>query len=406
MTFTKIHKVAAVVMMVCGFVLSSCEPEAEPIAPEISLKSEYVSAEAGSVFVTVKSAGEWTISVEYPGPEKNWASLSVYDGVGDRNNIILTYGANESEQERSLRLVVISGDLYGELTLTQAAKGEVAPPDKPDPEPDPEPEPPVVDPTVITWLELPEMGDDTGLEYYSHFFDKDGVTYRNYTFGWSQGDMVALWMAYPLCKFYTNKVVDRTNAWAYDPLLGIENSPAPFGGYGEELARGHQVPSADRLCCYDANAQTFYGTNMTPQLNQHNEGIWSDLEGAVRTWANTSDTTYVVTGCVVEGSTRTTHDSDDWANNREAKSVTVPVAYYKALIRYHKASTISQWAGIAFYTEHKDYGAATVRSVSMSIDELEEIVGIDFFVNLPTKLGVEKAAEIEAQNPDNIAIWW
>ncbi len=397
MKFTQIRKVVAVLTMVCGFVLSSCQQEEEEkVAPEISLKTDHVTAEAGSAFVSVKCQGDWTISIEYAGEELNWASLSVTDGTGDRNSIVLTYKSNESDDARSLRLIVISGELSGSFTLTQAAYGEAPPPaDEPE-----IPEPPMTDPIATAWLELPQMDKASGLEYYSHSFEYNGGVYRNYTFGWSQKDLVALWVAYPLCKFYTNKSVGRTNAWDYDPLLGSEKSSAPFGGYGGSYARGHQLPSADRLCCYEANAQTFYGTNMTPQLNEHNEGIWSDLEGAVRTWANTSDTTYVVTGCIVKGSNEITDDSD-------GKPMTVPMAYYKVLLRYHKASTISQWACAAFYTEHKDYAkGASIKSVSMSVDELEEIVGIDFFVNLPAKLGEAKAAEIEAQDPKTSSIWW
>ncbi len=397
MKFPKIRKVAAVVMMVCGFVLSSCQQDTEISKLEITLKSGNVSSEAGSVFVSVKCNEDWTIHIEYQGDEQGWASLNATEGSGDKNNIILTYSANESEEERTLCLrAVSSSSLSDEVVLTQAAHGKLPP----------EPEDPVDDPkdtttdlSAMSWLELPAMGSESGLEYYSHSFEMNGQTYRNYTFGWSQGDLVALWVAYPLCKFYTNKSVSRTNAWAYDPLLGPEKSSAPFGGYGEELARGHQLPSADRLCCYDANAQTFYGTNMTPQLNAHNEGIWGTLEGSVRTWANTSDTTYVVTGCVVEGSQRITYDSD-------GKPMTVPAAYYKVLLRYHKASTISQWSCIAFYTEHKDYGNTDLKSLAISVDELEEITGLDFFVNLPAKLGEAKAAELEAQDPRTVSIWW
>ena len=41
------------------------------------------------------------------------------------------------------------------------------------------------------------------LEYYTHSFKMGGRTYRNYSFGWSQKDRIALWVAYPLCKLYT-----------------------------------------------------------------------------------------------------------------------------------------------------------------------------------------------------------
>ena len=37
-----------------------------------------------------------------------------------------------------------------------------------------------------------------------------------------------------------------------------------------------------------------------------------------------------------------------------------------------------------------------------SIDKLEEKVGVDFFVNLPA----DKQAEIEAQDPADVAWWW
>ncbi len=389
-----INKVAAVVMTVCAFAFSSCDEKPDEILspPEVSVKTPGIGAEAGSMFVAVKCTGDWTLSVEYPGAEQDWASLSVDRGTGDKNNVVMSYRENPLEESRSLSLVLVrkSDSKTVSCDVTQAAKGQTVTPEPPGPAP--------VSGISADWLELPAM-DDKSLEYYFHKFEFNGKTYRNYSFGWSQNDLVALWLAYPLNKMYTNKTVNRSDAWNYDPILGPDRSPAPFGGYGDELARGHQIPSADRLCCYEANAQTFYGTNMTPQQNAHNEGIWSSLEGAVRNWANTSDTTYVVTGCVVDGYTRTTTDSD-------GKNIHVPVAYWKAVLRYHKASTISQWAAAAFYTEHKDYSNRDLKNVAMSIDALEEKLGMDFYANLPAKLDEAKAAEIEAQDPKTSNIWW
>ncbi len=396
MKHTFINKAAAVVMTVCAFVFSSCdkEPGADASWPEVSVGSKEIGSESGSMFVTVKCVGDWTLSVEYPGAEQDWASISVDRGTGDKN-VILSYKANTSEESRTLSLVLVkqSDRKTVSCQVTQVETGHaVTPP--PGPGTDPVPS----DGIKADWLELPAT-DNASLGYYFHKFEYNGKTYRNYSFGWSQKDLVALWMAYPLNKMYTNKNVKRSDAWNLDPLLG-ENSSAPFGGYGGNYARGHQVPSADCLCCYEANAQTFYGTNMTPQLNAHNEGIWGTIENQVRTWANTSDTTYVVTGCVVEGSKETTKDSD-------GKKMTVPTAYWKAILRYHKSSTISQWACIGIYTEHKSYsGSTSVKSLSMSIDALEEKLGMDFFVNLPAKVGEARAKELEAQDPKTSNIWW
>ena len=224
----------------------------------------------------------------------------------------------------------------------------------------------------------------------------DDQIYRNYSFAWSQKDLVSVWIAYPLNKTYTQKNVDRTDAWAYDPVLGKKLSSAPFSYYAGDYARGHQLPSADRLCSTSANKQTFYGTNIVPQLNEHNEGIWSNLEGKVREIANSSDTTYVVTGCVVEGSEEITTDSDN-------KNMTVPVAFFKALLRYQKGAK-TEWTGAAFYTEHKNYTNKDLKAISMSIDELEELTGIDFFVNLPAKVGADTASAIESTDPTTISI--
>lgn len=258
---------------------------------------------------------------------------------------------------------------------------------------------PAVDPTKTDWMELPAM-DNKAYGYYSHHFPMKDKIYRNYSFAWSQKDLVSIWIAYPLCKTYTDKVVERTDAWAYDPHLGEKLSSAPFSYYADDYARGHQLPSADRLCCREANEQTFYGTNIIPQLNEHNEGIWQNLENHIRSIANASDTTYVVTGSVVEGSTELTEDSD-------GKSITVPVAFFKAVLRYKKGDPSNVWSAAGFYTEHKNYGAANgnLKAISMSIDELEKKTGHDFFVNLEAKIGAENAAAVEAQEPASSSVW-
>ncbi len=251
---------------------------------------------------------------------------------------------------------------------------------------------------TTAWLELPAMPENSGLEYYSHYFNMNGKEYRNYSFGWSQKDYVALWVAYPLCSFYTKKNVSRTDDWAYDPLLGPDKSSAPFSGYGNEYSRGHQVASSDRLCCYEANAQTFYGTNMTPQDQALNGAIWNDLEMQARSWASAVDTIYVVTGCIVKGSNERVPDSD-------GNMMTVPTAYWKALLSYDRYAS-DQWSCAAFYFEHRKYSNTSLSAVSMSVDELEEITGLDLFVNLPAKVGEAKAQALEAADPKTSGGWF
>ena len=375
----------------------SCDPSVmkKPVGDfSVSLQKPKVSSDPGTQFLDVKCSGDWTLAlVSDDAEEVDWASLSVYSGTGDKANVRFTYKTNSTEVDRSLKIYLDNGSKSVFCTFTQHA-GEYRPDDEPDDDPVQTGD---VDLTKTGWLELPAM-DNPNLGYYAHYFKMNGKTYRNYSFGWSQKDRVALWVAYPLCKLYTNGNVGRTDAWALDPLLG-NDSAAPFGGYAGDYARGHQIPSADRQCCYDANAQTFYGTNMTPQLNAHNEGIWSDLEGRVRGWANTSDTTYVVTGVMVSPSSKKEKDS-------YGQSVTIPDAYFKAVLKYSKSSTLGTWNAAAFYLEHRAYSGSISKEHSMSIDELEEMTGIDFFVNLPAKIGADQAAKLEAADPANSSVWW
>ena len=402
MRFSTIFKVATALIAVCGLMLTSCVKPNGNVDDvfEVSLKSTSVGSGEGEQFVSVKCSGKWTLALVSDEGEVDWAELSVYSGVGNKNNVKLTYQVNAGETDRTLKVVLDNGLSCKECSMTQLAAGK-------HPEEDPEDDPGTgsgssspsgAEALAATgWLELPAL-DNPNLGYYSHNFKMNDKTYRNYSFGWSQKDRVALWVAYPLCKLYTNGNVGRTDDWALDPLLG-NDSAAPFGGYAGDYARGHQLPSADRQCCYDANAQTFYGTNMTPQLNAHNEKIWADLENKVRGYANSSDTTYVVTGVMVSSSSKKEKDS-------YGKSVTVPDSYFKAVLKYSTKSTLGTWNAAAFYLEHRAYSGSISKEHSMSIDELEAMTGIDFFVNLSAVVGAEQAAKIEAADPATSSVWW
>ena len=388
-------------MAACGLMLTSCEtPIAKDEVLALTIKNTTVASGKGQQFVNVKCSGDWTLALVAETGEVDWASLNATSGTGDKSNVVLSYDVNAGEQDRSLKIYLDNGMRSISCDFTQLGSGK-----HPDDDPDTGGDNGSgsgagqgnVDLAKTGWLELPAL-NNPNLGYYAHHFQMNGKTYRNYSFGWSQKDRVALWVAYPLCKLYTNGNAGRTNAWALDPLLG-NDSAAPFGGYAGDYARGHQLPSADRQCCYDANAQTFYGTNMTPQLNEHNEKIWADLESRVRGYANTSDTTYVVTGVIVSPSSKKERDS-------YGQSVTIPDAYFKAVLKYSKSSTLGGWNAAAFYLEHRAYSGSVSKEHSMSIDELEEMTGIDFFVNLPAKIGEEQAAKLEAADPANSSVWW
>ncbi len=115
--------------------------------------------------------------------------------------------------------------------------------------------------------------------------------------------------------------------------------------------------------------ESFYYSNMSPQLPGFNRGIWKKLEEKVRSWAALYDTLYVVTGPILESGLPTIGPNQ----------ISVPKAYFKALI------APNQQKGIAFIMPNakSDLELAFFR---VSIDELEAKLHRDLFYQLNDQL--------------------
>lgn len=392
-----------------ALVLPSCgSDDGEKILPpSIEVKTTSVDAAGHSQFVYVNSVSSWRITASSAsGESADWIIADPSSGKGN-SSVTLKVAANDSEDSRTAVLSVENSAGKDFVTISQSGrKTEVKP--EPDPEPDPNPGQGGGNLSPKTgWLELPAISE--GEDAFTHSMTVGSVKTRNYSYLWDYDNLVASWVAYPLCRSFIGSG-SRSDAWALDPLLPESKQPVLYKGFKEGnagwLARGHQIPSADRLN-RPANVMTFYGTNMTPQINNgFNSDIWANLESKVRSWANKSDTLYVVTGCVIdykEGETV------KYALDNVGKKVTVPTAYYKVVLRYQKNSTYgySGYSACAVWLDHKVYSRKTIEEeYSMSVDELEKKLGIDFFVNLPAKVGDDIAAKIESEQPKDVPFWW
>lgn len=394
--------------MICAGVvmlaLSSCGSggKEDVLPPTVEVKTAVVEAGGYSQFIYVKASSSWRITITSVdgGEPVDWIIADPSSGSGDMD-VTLKVEENKSEKERSAVITVENSAGKASKTISQKAKGSEV-------KPDPTPSGGNLSPKT-GWMELPAIPE--GMDAFTHSMTVGSVSTRNYSFLWDYSNLVAPWVAYPLCKWNIGNNIKRTNAWGLDPLLPEGKQPVLFRGFSEGnngwYARGHQIPSADRLTSYESNSMTFYGTNMTPQIQDgFNGDIWATLEGKVRSWANSSDTLYVVTGCVIdypEGQTV------KYALDNYGKKVTVPTAYYKVVLRYMKNSTVgySGYSACAVWLDHKVYSTKNIDSkYSMSVKDLEKKVDMDFFVNLPAVVGEEMAAKIESENPSKVSWWW
>lgn len=384
--------------------LSSCGSggKEDVLPPTVEVKTAVVEAGGYSQFIYVKASSSWRITITSAdgGEPVDWIIADPSCGSGDMD-VTLKVEENKSEKERSAVITVENSAGKASKTISQKAKGSEV-------KPDPTPSGGNLSPKT-GWMELPAIPE--GMDAFTHSMTVGSVSTRNYSFLWDYDNLVAPWVAYPLCKWNIGNNIKRTNAWGLDPLLPEGKQPVLYRGFSKGnngwYARGHQIPSADRLTSYESNSMTFYGTNMTPQIQDgFNGDIWATLEGKVRSWANSSDTLYVVTGCVIdypEGQTV------KYALDNYGKKVSVPTAYYKVVLRYMKNSTVgySGYSACAVWLDHKVYSTKNIDSkYSMSVKDLEKKVGMDFFVNLPAVVGEEMAAKIESEDPSKVSWWW
>ena len=238
------------------------------------------------------------------------------------------------------------------------------------------------------WLEMPgDPGAADSDNYVSMF--KAGSA-RNYSYLFDKSMYTTMWAAYPLY----NSVIggDYSASWKPNPNLA-ESAQINIwsGSYGvEDYSRGHLVPDASRDGNSEMLKQAYYATNQVPQIqNSFNGGIWSNLENGVRAEVK-SDTLYVVTGVAFRkagGSEKVKYIQPQ----HDTKKCPVPNYFYKVVMKVKRSGgTVTSASTVGFWFEHKTY-SGSYTNYAVSVDQIEQWTGMDFFVNLPD--AVEATAE-------------
>jgi endonuclease G len=90
----------------------------------------------------------------------------------------------------------------------------------------------------------------------------------------------------------------------------------------------------------EINIQTFYPTNISPELYLHTN-TWEIVENALSDRWTCSDTTYVVTGCYYGDDKYELIDASSWGLPTDGKSKTciMPVARYRVILKTRSGNT-------------------------------------------------------------------
>ena len=294
-----------------------------------------------------------------------------------------------------------------------------SPPDKPKPEPNPNPNPnpnpspepepqPQPDPEkpsgYAARIEVPKLkGGDMNL---FRTWTLDGNVTYSYEYNCSKRHTNWVAFTFDYKNNQKGKGVDRDKSkWKVDT-----NIPAEYQTYEQDYIspynRGHLVASGDRVYTQDANQQTFYYSNVSPQYIDFNSGIWNNMEEKVRKWAKCqktgsdnlgpNDIMYVVKGGNINGTVEDGTLIKFTSKNR----VAVPRYYFMAILFYEKG----KYRGMGFYIDQEKYkdggSGVSISKFATTIDDIEEKTGLDFFHNLDDN--IEKETE-KTYNPNDWA---
>ncbi len=208
------------------------------------------------------------------------------------------------------------------------------------------------------------------------------VTHDFYMLSYSEPHEQSEWVAYRLEKAHLTYDDRERPYFLEDPKVATKS--ADWRNYrGSGYDGGRLCPAGDRRFSEYAYNETFYTSNISPQRNDFNSGIWNRLELQVRQWCKRYGTLYIITGGVLEN--RLTEIG--------MEDVAIPEAFFKVVLRKKG----NEYLVLAFLIPHEE-SAKPLSEFLIPVDELETITGLDFF----HKLNDELEDKIE-QQPDTSA---
>jgi endonuclease G, mitochondrial len=208
------------------------------------------------------------------------------------------------------------------------------------------------------------------------------VKHKYYTLAYSEENEQPAWVSYTLRKSQVGGDEPRSNNFVPDPMVSTQTADDidyKKSGYD----KGHMVPAADMSWSADAMKETFYYSNVSPQVPSFNRGEWKKLEEMVRSWAVEFDSVKIYTGPVFK----------DIIKKIGPDSVTVPGYYFKVIIEYSN----STYNGIGFIFPNRKV-VDPISNYAVSIDSVENFTNLDFYNYLPDNIegGVESDFNLTA----------
>ena len=352
----------------------SCSEQDSPELPDnsgntnqgiASIDQTQINANGGGFIIRVKADGTWQAS-----SSETWCTLSRTSGNG--NGSISGYMKANTGAERSVIITITAGKEEAKFTLKQLAGNGS--------NPVPDPEKPS---GYASMLEIPALKGGSMNQFITHTTKRNGKDYPTYSLEYSYKYKHSYWIAYRFDNT-TGGNVGRNEAYKPYPELPSQYAAKHNDYTNSGYTRGHLCASSDRQYSKEANQQTFYMSNISPQSgNGFNQSgsAWNTGEDKVQAWgyniSRSTDTLYVVKGGTI---------GEGMIKGYIKNEIAIPKYFFMAVL----FRSGDNYKAIGFYMPHEnlkdDPDKKDPKKYLMSIDALEQETGIDFFHNLPDNI--------------------
>ena len=352
----------------------SCSEQDSPELPDnpgntnqgiASIDQTQINANGGGFIIRVKADGTWQAS-----SSETWCTLSRASGNG--NGSISGYMKANTGAERSVIITITAGKEEAKFTLKQLAGNGS--------NPVPDPEKPS---GYASMLEIPALKGGSMNQFITHTTKRNGKDYPTYSLEYSYKYKHSYWIAYRFDNT-TGGNVGRNEAYKPDPELPSQYAAKHNDYTNSGYTRGHLCASSDRQYSKEANQQTFYMSNISPQSgNGFNQSgsAWNTGEDKVQAWgyniSRSTDTLYVVKGGTI---------GEGMIKGYIKNEIAIPKYFFMAVL----FRSGDNYKAIGFYMPHEnlkdDPDKKDPKKYLMSIDALEQETGINFFHNLPDNI--------------------
>lgn len=206
------------------------------------------------------------------------------------------------------------------------------------------------------------------------------IKHTGFTLSYDADYKTPQWVAWELTAAEAEGDVQRTNDFEPDPdVRGAKAYHSDYTRSGYD--RGHMAPAADMKWSEKAMRESFYMSNICPQNRNLNKGDWKELEELERTWATSYGAVSIAAGPIY---------TSKKPRRIGANKVAVPDAFFKVLLVGYPKSPKAY--GFIFSNVA---GSHPLTYYQLTVDEVEERTGMDFFSALPD----EVENKIEAEKP-------